>query len=414
MPHKGSEIKELSSLFRKLALLFICTILLLFYWWYKKTAYEIDTKRKLFSNSEETVLSGREVAKEAFKFLASLHAAERIVEGKRCAESAPCIAVESSNPIAAIAWSMLGNAKLYSAEKNQKYIENIRKLYSSLVLGPSALYLYQINLTQLMEGFKASRDLVLLQVIMDKIQTLRMQIDGDNGVNILSQGEMVASLVAGEFADFYEFSGDPLVIDFLKSSWLPQEYSEENFEKYRASFLIAAKKILGQLERLQTLKEAEAKPRSATSQDFSCFIQLAKSKYFLVTQDPAYLEQLSSYFDNADFKSKASEDLPFNVLQPALACAETLKNILGKKPEHMENFRSIIENYVLPRFDYSGRPLCNGDNGFLGSMSAGLSCNGATKFVSDTAWVISILADTDIQFKISKKRITRRLEKTKI
>jgi len=255
--------------------------------------------------------------------------------------------------------------------------------------------------------------LVLLQIIVDKVQTVRLQIEDDNGANILSQGEMIASLVAGEFADFYEFSGNPQVMDFLKTSWLPGEYSEEDLEKYRASYLIAAKKILGQLEKLQKLKEAEGRQLSGTYQDFSCFIQLAKSKYFLVTQDSATLEQLVSYFDKADFKSKASEDPPFNVLQPALACAETLKNILEKKPEHLQNFRAIIENYVLPRFDYSGRPLCNGDNGFLGSMSLGLSCNGATKFISDTAWVISILADVDMQFGVSKERITRRLGKTR-
>ncbi|NMC63992.1 MAG: hypothetical protein GYA55_12585 [SAR324 cluster bacterium] len=368
---------------------------------------------KNYSHDEDRVIetiSGRELAKEAFKFLVVLHRPELVIEGTKCASNDNCSAIKSINPVAAITWEMLGNAKQYEVTKDSEHLENISKLFSLFRRLPPSPYTptrLEVNFSQLIDAFKASKNLDILKLITYHLQDIRTNVNTKGPLPYVSRGIMVSSLIAGALVDFYALSNSSEVYEFLKTSWLPKRYTEAEVQQYRDSYRIAAKKIIDELRPSEELRVGalqEVLPMN--QQDFSCFIQLAKSKYYLATKEPEILNDLSYYFEEADFKSKRADEFKFNVIQPALACAETLKNILPLRPQLSEDLHELISKFIISRFDYEKRPICIGDNGFLGTMGKGFSCEGATKLISDSAWAVSILSDLEMRFDVSARRIS--------
>ncbi|NMC62335.1 MAG: hypothetical protein GYA55_04135 [SAR324 cluster bacterium] len=390
------------SLLRNLLILFLFLTLLLVFLWHQRISrgngeYIVETK------------SGKELALEAFKFLEVLHRPDNIIQGIECKNNESCTSIKSVNPPAAIAWQIQANAKLYHESKSSKYLENISKLFEmfdKFKKHPLLSLQLEVNLSQLIEGFKASRNFDVLRLIVPTLQDIRTQVNTKGPLSIVAKDQMVASLIAGELADFYGLLGDPTVIEYLKNNWLPKKYTDSDLQAYRDSFKIASSKIIDELHASGEMTQAGGLAIPILEpQDFSCFVQLAKSKLYNATKDAPLLNQIIEYFDKADFESKDTGDVRFNVIQPALACAETLKNIITVRPELEKDLHAIISKFILSRFDYSRRPICTGDNGFLGSMGEGFTCAGTLKLISDSAWAVSILADLKMQFDISSKRI---------
>jgi len=399
------------SLLRRLALLALFLGFLLAVLLYRHLSSKNENSN---GNRIVETTSGRELAREAFKFLEVLNRSERIIEGVRCETNDKCTSIESVNPTAAITWQILANAKLYAASNDSHYKKDIEKLFESLGKRHSSLAFplqIEINLSQVLEGIKASRNYELLKLVAPYLQDIRSEVNTKGSLAVLAKGTMASALIAGELADFYNLLENAEILSFLKTYWLPKNYSDVDIQSYRDSFKVASKKILREMhaEGTAILKDRVVIPITK-QQDFSCFVQLAKSKLYLGTKDPELLSELFEYFEKASFKSKDTKDFRYNVMQPALACAEALKNIIHQKSLLNEDLRSLVSNFILTRFDYSKRPICVGDNGFLGSMGEGFSCKGTLKLISDSAWAVSILSDLDMHFDIKSKRIANHVE----
>ena len=305
-----------------------------------------------------------------------------------------------SSPQAISAWRLLGLSAIYQVTKDEKFYEQVLLNYYVWVRHTNGMAELNV-LHQLYEAAQITRHPGILNFFFDRSLFLKSYVEStlpsSPPRSVRGLAAPTAAIYARQLALAAKALREPWVAKLLTSNGnFPRDEVLRN--SLADEFVTLARRTL-----IAAVTSAIDSPSALVEgvrdgYQFSCLTQWVNLAIYAATKRDEDLEKVVSYFDRLDLPNRASTDVHFSSMHEMLSCAHTLQELSTIRPEFSSYYRHLIEQFILPNWDFRQRPLCDGDNGLFANVTqkpaTAPACSGRVKTDTDAAWLAFILSRT--------------------